>query len=81
MVSLYAGAGDDRIQLRSRGDELPQVFELLGDANDDEINARRYGGDLVIEGGSGDDILVGGRGSTELWGGEGEDEFHLRNRS
>ena len=81
LVSLYAGAGDDRIQLRSRGDELPQVLELLGDANDDEINARRYGGDLVIEGGSGDDILVGGRGSTELWGGEGEDEFHLRNRS
>ena len=80
LVSLFAGRGQDRMRVSGQAEAMPDVFELLGEADDDRLNARRYGGDLILEGGVGNDVLIGGLAQTELWGGEGVDTFQLRNR-
>ena len=68
------------MRVSGQAEAMPDVFELLGEADDDVLNARRYGGDLILEGGVGNDVLIGGLAQTELWGGEGVDTFQLRNR-
>ncbi len=77
------GAGRDRVKLvgapQQQFGQLEVVIE--GERGPDRLDARRYEGSVVLEGGSGRDLLIGGRDETELWGGAGRDTFRLRSGS
>ena len=48
---------------------------LIGDENNNIINASAFSGDVVLEGASGDDILIAGVGNDTLIGGDGFDQL------
>ena len=79
-VELLAGNGVDRVRLVGFAKEpfSDLTVTVQGEAGSDRLDARRFGGKLVLEGGSGRDLLIGGRNETELWGGEDGDTFLLR---
>ena len=79
-LDLLTGAGRDRVKLVGSPQQPFGQLEVVieGERGPDRLDARRYGGSVVLEGGSGRDLLIGGRHDTELWGGAGRDTFWLR---
>ena len=77
-ISIFAGGGRDRINLRSSGGLNVESVVLQGEEGDDRLNAMRYSGSVELDGGSGRDILTGGSSGSDLWGGTGGDTFKLR---
>lgn len=75
MQTLYAGDGDDLIDLSSARYENQASAAIFGEEGNDIL----WGGDSpeMLDGGAGDDVLFGGMGSDILIGGAGSDEFQF----
>ena len=75
MQTLYAGDGDDLIDLSSARYENKASAAIFGEEGNDIL----WGGDSpeMLDGGAGDDVLFGGMGSDILIGGAGSDEFQF----
>ena len=69
-VVIYAGAGDDDIQIP--GSVSVSVWLFGGPGND---RLKGGGGNDVIVGGDGDDLLMGGQGRDLIIGGNGADRI------
>lgn len=69
-ILVYAGAGDDNVQIAG---SIALDAWLYGDAGDDRLKGGA--GDDVIVGSSGEDLLVGGSGRDLLIGGTGADRI------
>lgn len=75
LENIYAGAGDDIVDLSSINYLNNTMISVWGDVGDDVIWASS--GDDVLYGGADNDILFGGSGSDTLSGGMGEDIFQF----
>ena len=77
---LLTGDVRDRVNLvgapQQHFGQLSVAIE--GERGPDRLDARRYEGSAVLEGGPGWDLLIGGCKENELWGGAGRDTFRLR---
>ena len=75
MQTLYAGDGDDLIDLSSARYENQASAAVFGGTGNDIL----WGGDSseMLDGGEGDDVIFGGMGSDILIGGPGADEFQF----
>jgi Ca2+-binding RTX toxin-like protein len=73
-VRVDAGAGDDRVDVRTDWDPgtgVPPVTVLLGSGAD---RATAFGNiPVAVDGGTGDDLLTGAGGNDRLSGGDGND--------
>ena len=80
-LSVYAGAGDDVVEIQS---VFPVVARVFGhDGNDTLIGSDAadylYGqaGDDVLIGNGSNDVLVGGLGADRMEGNDGDDRVHI----
>jgi Ca2+-binding RTX toxin-like protein len=75
MQTLYAGDGDDLIDLSSARYENQASAAVFGGTGNDIL----WGGDSseMLDGGEGDDVIFGGMGDDILIGGPGADEFQF----
>jgi Ca2+-binding RTX toxin-like protein len=69
-VTIYAGGGDDNIQIAG---SISTPVWIYGGPGDDRLKGGA--GDDVLIGGEGDDLLVGGSGRDLIIGGEGADRI------
>ena len=75
LESIYAGAGNDIVDLTSSNFILTQGVSINGGSDDDVLWASN--GNDTIDGGDGDDIIFGGYGIDTLTGGDGSDVFQF----
>ena len=72
---IYAGEGNDIVDLTSDSFNLIEIIAINGEEGDDILWGST--GIDTINGGAGDDIINGGAGSDVLTGGSGADEFQF----
>ena len=76
LETIFAGAGDDLIDLTSENFSLASIdMTLNGEAGNDILWAAQ--GDDTLNGGTGDDVLNGSSGDDTLTGGSGSDTFEF----
>jgi Ca2+-binding RTX toxin-like protein len=73
-LKVFAGGGDDEIQLSTSGQRVSGFAVLIdAGAGDDVVDASRAIVDLKIAAGAGNDVVFGGLGNDVIDGGEGND--------
>ena len=80
-VNLFAASGRDRIQIVQKNQGGPDLLAIHGQQGRDLLDARKFAGEVELDGGPGRDVLIGGRSRSELWGGSGADTFDLSRES
>ncbi len=72
------GGGDDKIQVRGKGNHVAQLgVELAGGGEDDILSYTGMGAARIL-GNDGQDTLIGGDGDDAIYGGKGNDRIYGR---
>jgi Ca2+-binding RTX toxin-like protein len=72
--SIYAGFGNDIIDLTSKNWDMPSITIYGGDGNDTIWSSS---GDDILSGDAANDVLFGGAGNDLLMGGVGDDTYQF----